>query len=125
MANPNGKPPTQHQWKPGQSGNPSGKPKGLLTVDDVKAMMYRFWRMSADELLMFLQDPKAPMGELMIASVMARAVKDGDFSRLAFLLDRSVGKVKEEIEQTVRSITDEDLDKIPRDALIKLVSGQK
>ena len=120
-----GKPLDQYKWKPGQSGNPAGKPKGFLTVDDIRSMMHRFWRMSADDLLTVLENPKTPMGELMIASVMAKAAKDGDYSRLAFLMDRQVGKVKEEIEQTVRSITDEDLDKIPRDALIKLVSGQK
>ncbi len=120
-----GKPPEHTKWKPGQSGNISGRPRGLLTVDEIRKMMDRFWRMSADDLLMVLENPKTTMGELMIASVMAKAAKDGDYSRLAFLMDRQVGKVKEEIEQTVRSISDEDLDKIPRDALIKLVSGQK
>lgn len=119
-------PPPEHtRWKPGTSGNEGGRPKGLLTVDAVRQMMHRFWVMSAAELLTVLEDPKTPMGELMVASVMAKAAKDGDYARLAFLLDRQTGKIREEVEATIRSITDEDLDKIPRDALIKLVSGQK
>lgn len=112
-------------FKPGQSGNPAGKPKGTLSSAEVSALMGKFCKKSRVELQAIIQDEKSTMLEIMVASVMAKAAKDGDYARLAFLLDRSVGKVKEEIEQTVRSISDEDLDKIPRDALIKLVSGQK
>jgi hypothetical protein len=70
-----------------------------------------------------MKSPKSTMIEIMIASVMSKAAKDGDYARLDFLLTRSVGKVKEEIEQTVKNIPHEDLEQIPRDALIKLVSG--
>jgi hypothetical protein len=122
MGNPNGGPP-ETRFKPGNPGG--GRPKGIITATEVRALMGRFWSMSVLELREVIENPKSRMGELMVAAVMLKAYESGDYSRLAFLLDRSVGKVKEEIEQTVRSITDEDLDKIPRDALIKLVSGQK
>jgi hypothetical protein len=123
MANPKGGP--EHtRWKPGQSGNASGKPKQLLTKDRVTSILGKFANMSRADLEAVMEDPKATMIEVMIASVMVKAVRDGDYGRLDFLLNRSVGKVKEELEQTVRNVTNEDLDKINRDVLIKLVSGE-
>ncbi len=91
-----GKRPPAPPWRKGQSGNPSGKPKGLLTNDQVKATLGKFWSMSKEDLLGILKNEKSTMGELMIASVMARAAKDGDANRLNFLLDRSIGKVSPE-----------------------------
>lgn len=32
MSNPNAKPPVEHQWKPGQSGNPKGMKKGTKHI---------------------------------------------------------------------------------------------
>jgi hypothetical protein len=29
-----GKPPKKHQWKPGQSGNPKGRPRKPISTDD-------------------------------------------------------------------------------------------
>ncbi len=87
-------------WKPGQSGNPSGKPKGLLTKDQVMSVLGKFSALTKTELQEVLQNPKSTMLEIMVASVMVKAAQTGDSARLDFLWNRSIGKVKEEIEHS-------------------------
>ena len=85
-------------FKPGQSGNPSGKPRGLLTRSQVEALISKFSSLTRDQMQVVIQNPKSTMIEIMVASIMAKASKDGDYSRLQFLLERSIGKVKEQLE---------------------------
>ena len=85
-------------WKPGQSGNKSGRPKGMITRDQVSALMGRFWSMSLADIEAVIADSKSSAGERMVASIVKRAIADGDPSRAAWLLSRSVGKVKDELE---------------------------
>lgn len=82
-------------FKPGQSGNPSGKPKQLLTQDKVSSVMGKFADMTRDELQKVIQNPRSTMLEITVASILAQAAKSGDATRLSFLLDRSIGRVKE------------------------------
>lgn len=111
MANPNG-PPDQYKFKPGNPGG--GRPKGLLRRDDIQALMGRFWKLTREELHVVVQNPKSTMGEIMVASVMARAAKDGDANRLAFLLDRTVGKPTVDAADVVRR----DLEELTNEQLI-------
>lgn len=87
-------------YKKGQSGNPSGKPKGILTKDQVHAVLGRFSSLNREELQAVVNNPKSTMLEIMVASVMVKAAQHGDHARLEFLWSRSIGKVKEEIEHT-------------------------
>ena len=85
-----------------QKGNPGGgRRKGTIRTDDVKAVIGKFWRMTKAQLKAKLEDEKTPIGELMVASIMAKTIKDGDATRLSTLLDRAIGRVKlEEIDDT-------------------------
>lgn len=85
-------------FKPGQSGNPSGRRKGLLSQSEVQDLMSRFCRMTKEQLQGVVQNPASTMIEIMVAAVMVRAAKDGDYSRFEFLLARSIGKVKDQKE---------------------------
>lgn len=49
--------------------------------------------MTRAELQVAATNPDTPMLEVAIASVFAQSAKTGDYQRLAFLLDRAVGKV--------------------------------
>jgi hypothetical protein len=95
MAKKGGNPKNLKPFPKGTSGNQSGRPKDLLTKDKVDAIIGRFSYMNRDELQAVVQDPKTPMIEIMVASVMVKAAKDGDYSRLEAILARSIGKVKE------------------------------
>lgn len=94
-----------HAFKPGQSGNPSGRPKNPpelkdCTPLDIKLLIWKLWKLKRDELHAFIQDPNTTAGQLHVAAVLAKGIKEGDQQRLDYLLNRLVGKVKEEVEIT-------------------------
>jgi hypothetical protein len=101
------KPPPEHtRFKPGQSGNISGRPK--LPDDIVQArkvcqlelerIINRLIYLSASELKAVMASPETPMFEIMIASIIAQAAQKGDQMRLEFVLQRMIGKVKDQVE---------------------------
>lgn len=76
-------------FKPGQSGNPKGKPKGK----NVKTQI-----LEAMAVVLDLHDPLTGMrttkkaGEFMYAQMVAKAVKEGDLGAMKEILDRIEGK---------------------------------
>ncbi len=88
-------------WKPGQSGNPTGMARvpdhlrGVASLSplEVVKIVSKYARMTRAELQVAATNPDTPMLEVAIASVFAQSAKTGDYQRLAFLLDRAVGKV--------------------------------
>ncbi len=85
------------RFKPGWAGGP-GRAKGSLRRDEVEAVMGRLSRMTREELEAIVRNPKSTMLEIMSASVIVKAAKEGDSARFSFLLDRTIGRVKEQIE---------------------------
>lgn len=118
MANKNPSPATR--IKKGQVLNPGGRPKGLLTADTIKALMGRFCHLTKNQLADIIQGPDSTMLEIMVAAVMAKAAKDGDYSRLSFLLDRTVGKVKD-ISEVHQHNYDDEFDQAPKENIIELL----
>lgn len=102
MANKNPSPATRFQK--GQSGNKSGKPKGLITPDRVRAVVAKLSGMNREQLLEVVKDPKSQMFEVMFASVMAKAAKDGDYGRLNFLLDRTIGRTVDQKDVKIQPV---------------------
>lgn len=96
MANPNAKTDHLPKWQPGQSGNPSGKPKNLLTKDRVAKLMSEMSDFSPAELKDVVKGNNAL--KAMVAAIMLKAIETGDPSRLDFVLNRSVGKPKDTME---------------------------
>jgi hypothetical protein len=88
------KPPPEHtRWKPGQSGNKAGKPKNLLTQDRVKKLISDFSQLTIDELRKIKGDPKSTILEVAAASHLLNA--PDDTASFNFVLERSIGKVKD------------------------------
>jgi len=67
-------------WKPGQSGNPGGRPKRDIAAEIARAI--------------FERDPEA------IERAFAAALKKGDAKVFRVLADRAYGKPRQQIEQT-------------------------
>lgn len=93
-------------WQPGQSGNPSGRPPlppelrafKELTNQEVKRYFAKYSRMSVEEVKEAAADQSLPMIEAVIASGYKEALFEGDFSRLNFVLNRTIGKVSDKVE---------------------------
>ncbi len=103
MAKRGGK--TKTSWDKGKSGNPGGRP---ALPDDVKAAkqmdrvafareLHRVLHMTPQELHDSLGGPGSNMMHEIVASVMIKAVEDGDGGRLEMLLRRYIGPVETEI----------------------------
>ncbi len=89
------------KFQKGVSGNPSGRPKlpddlreiDEITNQEVKRIVAKFSRMTKSEIEIAIRDPEIPMMHLTVASIFIQSAKHGDYGRLSFLLDRSLGKV--------------------------------
>ena len=107
MANPKG-PPEYTRFKPGKSGNPGGKPKvpndlkeaRKLNQIELERTVNRYLFADRETLQKAIKNPSTPVMELMVASIMAQAIRLGDQQRLEFILSRLIGKVKDQIEVT-------------------------
>ena len=77
----------KYQFKPGQSGNPSGRPKGSLGL----------WARIRKELKK--QQPDGRIMADLVAEAFVRKVQEGDFRFLKELLDREEGPVAQEVRQ--------------------------
>lgn len=99
-------PPKEKRFKPGQSGNPGGRPKlpedikkaRQLNQVEFERAVNRFLYMTREEMQATLKDPATPMIEIMIGSIMAQGAQKGDQLRLEFVLNRIIGKVQDRIE---------------------------
>ncbi len=90
---------------PFQPGNPGGPGRPLvdprvkelkaLNRSEVELLMAHLMRGNAESIKKLIEDPHASMMQVMIASIIAKGVTTGDPSILNFILDRTIGKVKE------------------------------
>lgn len=124
-----------HLWKPGTSGNPGGRPKlpdylraiVSLSHDEVTKYVSKYARMKPAEIDELVLARQIPMIEQAICRIFQEAEAKGDFTRLAFLLDRAVGKIQvvipDENDASLREImemSDQELIRLVKDKLPSL-----
>lgn len=98
--------------KPFEKGNPGGpgRPKSdpelrnahKLTRTEAEQLLTKFMQMDIEELEAILRDKKKKCVEHMIGRIVLMGIKNGDHARLDFMLNRLIGKVKENLEVTVK-----------------------
>lgn len=98
----------KHLYKKGNPGGP-GRPKKdpdlkmamAFTRTSVEKLLVRFLCMNLDELKTIMDDRKRPAIEHFVARIVHFGLSSGDQQKLNFLLERIVGKVRDQIEHTV------------------------
>ena len=88
-------------FMPGVVTNPNGRPRlpediktiRELTQAEFTRVSNKYLQMSSEEIEAIVKEPSTPMLELMVASIISKAVIYGDQNRLNLLLDRLIGKV--------------------------------
>ncbi len=101
-------PPVKHQFKPGQSGNPLGGRAHDPELRAVKNLTKReladignlIIKNDYDALKKLSKENSATVLQRMLASIAVRIIDKGDMGALDILMNRLVGKVKDEIALT-------------------------
>jgi len=93
------------QFKKGNPGGPGRphSPKHIkqvakLTREQAKQLFLELMHKSQTELEQIVKDKSRTVLQLAVARVALDSVKSGDISKIGFMLDRTIGKVKEEVE---------------------------
>jgi len=100
-------------FKPGESGNPRGRPRirdnlkevKLLSKTEMRRLIQKIVDMTPEELEVISKDKTVPALEMMLASVAYEAIRKGDQAKINFLLERTIGKVAERHEHEVTNVT--------------------
>lgn len=116
--NPNPSPDTR--FKPGVSGNPGGKMKGMLTAASVSGLISKLAVLTLEELRLVRDDAQEQTHKRIIAAELVAALEKNDYGRLEALLMRGVGKVKDVVEQHTHN-HDKDFENAPRESVIELL----
>jgi hypothetical protein len=96
------------RWKPGESGNPKGRPKKPVLqmkiagykLAEINDTIQSMCSMTADELKKIWENPQATILEKTIASALRKGIEKGNLDSVETLLNRVYGKPKEKVDIT-------------------------
>lgn len=96
------------QFKPGQSGNPKGRPplnpiqRALkeLTVESYRKVIETVCTGNLDNLKAMVEDPSVSALQVGVARAFLKAMQAGDYSVIERIAERIVGKIPDELTVT-------------------------
>lgn len=106
-------------FKPGQSGNPKGRPKqspelkAFLKMSKWELMERLAKHIMSDQSQLYKEatNPETSAFDALVAKVLMMGIKDGNHRVMAEILDRFAGKVRQEIHVTsAKDLSDEELE---------------
>jgi hypothetical protein len=113
----NKKPPKEHQWKPGESGNPAGPPKAKTQLHRYICIYLDMTDAELNKIVKtaLTQAQRAAM-KLVRALKSGKGIKSENFTR--YLIDRDLGKPQENVKVTGDTpLTDAECDDIRKKLL--------
>lgn len=102
---PNNKP-----FKPGQSGNPNGRPRKYVStlrdqgykLSEINDCIQVMMAMTIEELKEAFENPNATVLEKTIAAAIKRSIEKGSLYSIETLLSRVYGKPKESVDMDIQ-----------------------
>lgn len=70
----------------------------LQNANEFEESLYKYMGMSYPDLKQAFKDVNTCARDLAVIQILMKAIKDGDYRCLDFLLDRTIGKVKQNLE---------------------------
>ena len=107
-------------WPKGVSGNPGGRPKRELTPENVGGIVEKYLLMAQGELQAIYADKTTPAINALAAGACLDAIKLKKWDLANSMLDRSIGKVKDVVENHNHSHDDE-FNSAPRGELVDIL----
>ncbi len=98
-----------YKWKKGQSGNPKGRPKKVVSkfvergykIVEVNDTLQALMALELNEIKQVYQDEKATVLERIVAKALFEALKKGDLKNVETLLSRVFGQPKQSVDATI------------------------
>jgi uncharacterized protein DUF5681 len=108
-------------WKKGESGNPKGRPPVPADIRAAQKLnrvalarvLDRMINYTQRELEQILMNPNSGILETAVGAILLKSIEEADHMRLNFILDRLIGRVKDEVEHS-----------FPRPTIIVRPSGE-
>lgn len=102
----------EKQWKPGQTGNPNGRPplnpiqRALknLTVQTYREVIEAVCTGNLDRLREMVEDPTTSALQVGVATAFMKAIKAGDYAVIERIAERIVGKIPDELNVTSKNV---------------------
>lgn len=95
----------KHQFKPGVSGNPNGRPlnpipRALkeLTVETYRKVIEAVCAGNLDNLREMVKDPTISALQVGVAAAFIKALEAGDYATIERIAERIVGKIPDELK---------------------------
>jgi hypothetical protein len=109
-------------FRPGESGNPRGRPKmpkevkaiRKLSQESVELLLNKYLSMKFKDLKELIETQESDSADMLVATVIYKGITKGDHYRLDFLLNRLIGKVTDKVEV-----------KVPRATVIHRPNGEQ
>lgn len=101
-----------YKFKPGQSGNPKGRPplspiqRALknLTIESYREVIEAVCTGNIDNLKAMVEDPKTSALQVGVARAFMKAIQAGDYTVIERIAERIVGKIPDELKVTSQNV---------------------
>jgi hypothetical protein len=96
------------KFKPGESGNPNGRPRKYVSIlkeqgyklSEINDTLMALLSMDIQELKEVFENPKATVLEKAVAGAIRRAIEKGSLYNIETIITRAMGKPKEQVDVT-------------------------
>jgi hypothetical protein len=97
-----------HEFKPGESGNPNGRPRKYVSLlkeqgyklSEINDSLMALLSMDLNELKEVFENPKATVLEKAVAGAIRKSIEKGSLYNIETIITRAMGKPKEQQDHT-------------------------